>query len=356
MKRRAFLSQAVGLAAATPLLPSNTISAKAPRFQWRLALGVPRTFPIWGTGISRFAEQVSRLTGGELQIRVFGAGELLPALESFAAIRAHRIEMGHSAAYYWQGKIPASPFFTAVPFGGDAIENLTWLSEGGGQELYDRMLKPFGVKALPCGAVPEQMMGWFRKPISDVSDLVGLKIRIPGLASRVYRAVGAVPTLVPGGEVFTSLATGVIDAAEWIGPYHDYTIGLHRAASYYYGPGWQEQGALLELLISEKAWQSLPQDFQQVLSITARETTLWMLQKFRAKNGEYLERLTREDDVTILRAPESVLNRLSEVSDEVSTKLARRDPFIREIRDSYTKFQRAQQTLNSLTSLGRYGA
>ncbi|MCB0321787.1 MAG: TRAP transporter substrate-binding protein, partial [Bdellovibrionales bacterium] len=299
MKRRSFIRSVVlrsftlggatlGGAAASPLLLPSAALASTPKLRWRLALGIPRALAIWGPGIERFAKTVESLTAGGLKIKVYGAGELVPALETFEAVQSGKIQMGHSAAYYWQGKVPAAPFFTATPFGAGVLESLAWLHGGGGQELYDKVMAPFNVKTFPCGATPDQMAGWFNREIRSVTDLQGLKIRVPGFASHIYKEIGASPVLIPGGEIFTSLSTGVIDAVEWVGPYHDYLLGLHKAAKFYYGPGWQEQGPLLELMIHKPAWETLPEEYRKAIQLACQDTTLWMLNEFNVKNAEYL--------------------------------------------------------------------
>ncbi|MGA1191358.1 MAG: TRAP transporter substrate-binding protein [Bdellovibrionota bacterium] len=358
MKRRNFIQKTLltSLAAiGTARLTGNTLTSNAfadtKRLRWRLALGVPRTLPIWGSGMERFVQTVKDLTGGGLNIRLYGAGELVPALETFDAVRSAKIEMGHSAAYYWQGKIPASTFFTAIPFNTGALEMLSWLQCGGGQQLYDEAMEPHGVIAFPCGATPAQMAGWFNRRIESVEDLKGLKIRIAGFANKVYKKAGASPVLVPGGEIFTSLSTGVIDAAEWVGPYHDSILGLDKAAQYYYGPGWQEQGPLLELMINQRAWQALPQNYQRAIQVAANDTTIWMLNEFHAKNAEYLEKIKTNSKVTILRLPNAVLEHLKQLSEEVMHEVAERDEMAKRVLQSVAQFQKNYRDCFSITHL-----
>ncbi len=352
MNRRDFLRSLVfgGLAGSAAALPTGAFAATK-KLRWRLALGIPRTLPIWGPGVERLAKNIETLTDGGLKIKVYGAGELVPALETFEAVRSGKIPLGHSAAYYWQGKIPAAPFFTAAPFGTSPIETLAWLQSGGGQKIYDEIMHPFGVVTLPCGATPPQMTGWFNREIKTIADLKGLKIRVPGIASQVYKAAGASPVLIPGGEVFTSLSTGVIDAVEWVGPYHDYTLGLHKAAKYYYGPGWQEQGPILELMINKKEWDALPKPYQLAIEIASRETTLWMLNEFSAKNAEYLVKIKSEGRNIIQRLPEDVLNQLQSLSNEVLKDIASKDPMAKKVYDSLSSFQKTFKDVSRLTEV-----
>jgi TRAP-type mannitol/chloroaromatic compound transport system substrate-binding protein len=315
-------------------------------------MAVPRTLPIWGPGVERFAKIVEELSQGELKIKVYGAGELVPALGTLESVKAGEIQMGHSAAYYWKGKIPASPFFTSVPFGMDTAGNLAWLSAGGGQELYNELMAPHKVLCMPCGATGFQMGGWYNREIKSTKDLEGLKIRIPGLAATVLAEAGAKPVLLPGGEVFTSLSTGVIDAVEWVGPYHDYVMGFHKAAKYYYGSSWHEPGPLLELMINEQAWKSLSPVAQLAIKIAASDTSGWMQDQWNAKNSEYLEKLKAEGKVTIQPLPNDVLRHLKKIADKVKLELSTTSPLAKKIYDSYTTFQSQYEAYRSLA--GRY--
>lgn len=365
LKRRTFLTKLLltpkilatgALASGTIALSPSILKQKAAyaatkKLRWRMALGIPKTLPIWGPGIERFAKNIEILTDGNLKIKVYGAGELVPALETFDAVQSGKIQMGHSAAYYWQGKIPAAPFFTAVPFNLGALETLSWMQSAGGKALYDQMMAPFGVYTLPCGATPAQMTGWFKRELNSPEDLKGLKIRVPGFASAIYKAAGASPVLIPGGEVFTSLSTGVIDAVEWVGPYHDYTLGLHKAAKYYYGPGWQEQGPVLELMMNKKSWDGLPESYQAAIEIASNDTTLWMLNEFAAKNAEYLTKIQSEGKTTVKRLPETVITKLKTLSKEVLSDITNKDPFAKKVYDSIQSYHTKYSKTVELTSV-----
>jgi len=202
---------------------------------------------------------------------------------------------------------------------------------------------------MPCGATGFQMAGWFKNEINTIEDLKGLKIRIPGIAGRVLSQVGAVPVLMPGGEIFTSLSTGVIDAVEWVGPYHDYLLGLHRAAKYYYGPGWQEPGPALELMINLKAWQELPKQYQLAIKIAAAETTRWMLGAFESKNSEYLVKFKSMESVQLKKLSPTILDRLRGVSKDVMSDLANSAPIATKIHRSYTSFQKNLESFWTLS-------
>jgi len=307
--------------------------------EWKLVTAWPKNYPGLGTGANRFAERVTAMSGGRLTIKVHGAGELVPAMGVFDAVRDGSAEMGHSASYYWKGKHPATPFFTAVPFGLTAQELNSWVNFGGGQELWDELYGEFGIKPLPCGNSGTQMAGWFRKEINSLEDIKGLKIRAPGLAGEVMQRIGATPVQMPGGEVFTSMQTGALDAADWVGPYNDLTFGLHKVAKYYYYPGWQEPGAMLELMINKEKWDALPEDLQAIVKSAAEAENQHIYDEFTARNAEALKQLVDEHGVQLRRLPDEVLEALYKTSQEAVQDLVAGNEQARRIYESYRDFR-----------------
>lgn len=334
MKRRDILAAAgVGLAA-TALAgcsDSNTETAAAKpaaeqqTFNWKMVTSWPKNFPGVGVGAERFATLVDQMSNGRLKIKVYAAGELVPALEVFDAVSRGTAEMGHGAPYYWKGKVPAAQFFCALPFGPNAQEMNAWLHKGGGIELWEEVYKPYGVLPMACGATGVQTAGWFNKEINSVEDFRGLKMRTPGLGGEVLTKMGGTVVNMPAGEIFTALQTGAIDATEWIGPYNDLALGLHKASKYYYTPGWQEPNVTFELDVNLKAWETLPDDLKAIVRAAARDVNGDMLDDYNAKNMEALEQL-REQGVEVRRLPDEVLARLREVAAEVVDASAAADP------------------------------
>ena len=308
-------------------------------FKWRLVTTWPPNFPGLGTGANDLAKLVEACSGGRLKIHVYGAGELVPAFEAFDAVTGGTAEMAHGAAYYWKGKVEAAPFFSAMPFGLTAQEMNAWLYYGGGWELWKEAYAPFGVIPAPCGNTGCQMGGWFRKEIRSVDDLRGLKMRIPGLGGEVLARAGGTPVTLSGGEIFTALETGAIDATEWIGPYNDLAFGLYKAAKYYYYPGWHEPGSTLEAVINRQAFEELPADLQQIVMTCCRAINDQMLAEFTARNSEALETLVREHGVQLRPFPDDVLRRLRELSAQVTAEAAARDPLYARVHESLTTFQ-----------------
>jgi len=309
-------------------------------FRWRLAMVVPRTFQLWAPAVETFAAEVKALSQGRLDIHVQGAGELVGAMQVFDAVKDGTIEMGHSAAYYWEGKLPGASFFTSVPFGLTASGMTTWLVAGGGQELWDEFYAPYGLKALPCGNTGIQAGGWFNRPIASVADFAGLKMRMPGLGGKVITRAGASAMTLAGDEIFTSLERGVIDATEWIGPYHDTLRGFPQIASHYYTCGWQEPGSTLELLINKAAWDSLDDELRAIVRICASNTDRLMYAQWMARDAEAYAALLKMPKLTVAPYPDAVIRALRPLAQEVLAEVRAATPASAKVHDAYFAFQK----------------
>ena len=316
---------------------SGGAATPAKTYHWKMVTTWPPNFPIFQEGVQRFADEVKTLSNGRLDIKVFAGGELVPPLQVFDAVSQGMVEMGHGAGYYWAGKLPAAQFFTAVPFGMNAQGMNAWLSAGG-LELWRELYKPHNLIPFPMGNTGVQMGGWFNKKIDSVADLKGLKMRIPGLGGKVFAKAGGTPVLMAGGEIYTALDRGTIDATEWVGPFHDERLGLYRAARYYYYPGWHEPGPVLELTVNAQAYAGLPPDLQKAIEVAAAETNQWMLDQFEARNMEALRRLTGEHKVQVLPFPDDVLAELKRLTEVVLAEEAEKNADFRKVYDDYRAF------------------
>lgn len=304
-------------------------------YQWKMVTTWPKKFPGLGLAPENFAEKLDKMSNGRLQITVHGANEIVPALGVFDAVSSGSVEMGHSAAYYWKGKIPAAPFFTAVPFGMNAQEFNGWLHYGGGLELWRETYEPYNLIPFAAGNTGVQMGGWFNKEINSLEDIKGLKMRIPGLGGEVFSRAGGAAVNIPGGELYTSLQSGVIDATEWVGPYNDLAFGFHQIAQYYYYPGWHEPGPTLEIIINKDAYNSLPEDLQTMIEVAARMVNQDMLDEYTARNNSALVELVEKHGVDVRPFPDDVLNAFKQASVEVYEELAGKDPHFAKVYHSY---------------------
>ena len=299
-----------------------TDRAEAPVFHWKLITTWPKNLPGLGTAPERMADRIRTMSRGRLDIKVYGAGELVGAFEVFDAVSRGTAEMGNGASYYWRSKLPVAAVFSTVPFGLTAQEMNGWLHAGGGLELWQELYEPFGVIPMAAGNTGVQMGGWFNKEINSLADLQGLKMRIPGLGGEVLGRVGGVPVSMPGSEVFTSLQTGVIDATEWVGPYNDLAFGLHTIADYYYYPGWHEPGAAIESIVNAVSFASLPPDLKAILETAVGAANDQVLAEFTARNAEALEILVDDHGVALREFPAEVLAALQRASTGVVAELA----------------------------------
>lgn len=349
MKRRHFLTAAAATATASCARePGSAAAGGAPasaagetQFRWKLVTTWPPNFPGLGTGALRFAELIEKCSAGRIKVKVYGAGELVPAFEVFDAVSRGTAELGHAGAYYWKGKTESASFFSSIPFGLTATEMNAWLYYGGGLELWREAYAPFGVLPMPCGNSGTQMGGWFNKEIRSVADLKGLKMRIPGLGGEVIARAGGTPVTLAGGEIFTSLQSGAIDAAEWIGPYNDLAFGLYKAAKYYYYPGWHEPGSTLECLVNRRAYDALPPDLQAIVETAAQAVNDSMLAEFNARSPEALDQLVRVHKVQLRQFPPDVLRLLRDLSRQVVEERAGSDPMFRKIYESFRRFEQS---------------
>lgn len=308
------------------------------RYTWKIVTTWPKNLPGLGSGPENFARMVGEMSNGRLTARVYGAGEMVPAFEVFDAVRQGVADAGHGAAYYWKGKVPSSVFFTAIPFGMTAQEINAWLHYGGGLELWREAYAPSNIIPFAGGNSGVQMAGWFRKEINSLADLQGLKMRIPGLAGEVFSAAGGTSVRISGGELYTSLQTGVIDAAEWVGPYNDLALGLHEVAKYYYYPGWHEPGAMLEFIVNKDSYEALPPDLQAIVTAAARAANQDMLDEFTARNNAALRELVENHGVQLRQLPDDVMQAFHTAGEQAMRDLVAADPMAAKVYASFIEF------------------
>ena len=310
------------------------------RYEWKLVTTWPKNFPGLGSAAENLARMVEEMSNGRLTIKVYGGGEIVPPLGVFDAVSQGVADAGHGAAYYWKGKVPSSVFFTAVPFGLNAQETFGWLHYGGGLELWEEAYAPFNLVPMAGGSTGVQMAGWFNKEINSMDDLRGLKMRIPGLAGEVFAAAGGTAVNIPGGELYTSLQTGVIDALEWVGPYNDRILGFQEVTKYYYYPGWHEPGSVLEFIVNRDSLEALPPDLQAIVRQAARASSQDMLDEYTARNNQALRSLIDDSGVQLRRLPDDVLRALWQGTRKSLDDLAARDPMAAKVYASYSEFYR----------------
>ncbi len=325
MKRRSFLkgAGAAALGAATvSSFPAPAISGG--HMEWIACSAFGKASGL-GKAIDRFASYINNASD-KLKITVYHGGELVPPLESLDAVRSGAAQMAYGAGYYWTNISMAPSFSAALPFGLTAQEQNAWCYYGGGIEAADKAYNSIGVKFLPMGNTGNQMGGWFNKEINSLSDFDGLKIRMPGLGGEVLKTFGANTVLLAGADVLPSLASGAIDATEWIGPAADLGKGLHQAAQYYYNPGWHEPATILDCSIDMFEWEKLDDATRELITIASKAVNMEVLSFFQAVNDSSYQKLINEHGVQMRQLPDDVMNALGQRAGEVCSSIAAEDP------------------------------
>lgn len=301
----------------------------------RMVTTWPKDFPGLGAAAERVAQFITEMSGGAIRVRVFSAGELVGAFDSFDAVSNGSADLYHGAEYYWSGKSKGFPFFTAVPFGMTAPEIMGWTEFGGGQELWDELSARFNIKPFAGANTGHQMAGWFKRPISSLEDMKGLKVRMPGVGGEVMRRVGASAVALPGGEIYAALQSGAIDAAEWVGPWNDLAFGFYREARYYYWPGFHEPGAQGSVGVNLDVWNAMSAQEKAIVAAACHRANHLSLAEFTHYNGAALEQLIESHGVEVRRLPDDILAALARESKAVLEEYAAGDDITRRIFESY---------------------
>jgi len=334
--RRSFVTAAGATLAGAVAAPSV---ARAQAQKWRMVTSWPKRLPGPGMSAERIAERVRALSGGKLDISVSAAGEVVPAFEVLDAVGNGVAEIGHTASFYWQGKMPAAAFFTTVPFGLTPGEHVAWIDAGGGQALWDELYAPFGVKPFMGGNTGVCMGGWFRREVKSLADVRGLKLRTLGLGGEVYRRLGATPQTTPPAEILVSLQSGVIDGAEFVGPGTDIALGLYRVAPFYYYPGFNKPNGTGECIVSLKAWSALSDDLKAIIAHACATEANYALAEMERLNAQALAALVDEHKVRLAAFPEDLIAAARKQAGDVLGELAGKSAITGKVHASYAAFR-----------------
>jgi len=353
MKRREFVRKATLGAVAGSALTTTTLSGcgaspdqggaaavqTRPRVRWQLISSFPRSLDTIFGAAEVLSERVSELTDGRFTIRVFPAGELVPYNQVLDSVQKGTVAIGHSASYYFIGSNPALAFDCTVPFGLTVRQYNAWMYHGNGLALTRELFADFNVLNFPGGNTGTQMGGWFRDEITELGDLNGIKMRIPGLGGKVMDQMGVNVQVLAAGEIYTALERGALDATEWSGPYDDQRLGFHKVARNYYYPGWWEPAPGLSFYINRDEWAKLPSDYQAALASSAAEANIDMLAEYDKKNPAALESLLA-DGVNLRPFPQDVMLEAERISKDMMSASAAADPAYRKIYEDYIGWQK----------------
>ncbi|TYL46770.1 TRAP transporter substrate-binding protein [Marinomonas sp. IMCC 4694] len=295
-------------------------------------------FPIFGEAPRNMARIADEMSNGRLKITIDSANKHKAPLGIFDMVRSGQYDMGHSASYYWKGKVPNTLYFTTMPFGMITPEQYGWFYHGGGMELMQKVYQPFGLLSFPGGNTGNQMGGWFQKEINSLDDLQGLKMRIPGFAGEVLAKLGAKPTNIASGELYTALERRTIDALEWVGPSLDLRMGFHKIAPYYY-TGWHEPATELQFLVNERSWKKLPDDLREILRVSMKLASYDMyIQSYHESAENWATMKTEYPNVQVKTFPKDVLVAMKQANQELLAEKAAEDPLAKEILESQADY------------------
>ena len=339
MNRRKFLSRAgFGVISAAAASQAVAQAPALPEVRWRCASSFPKSLDTIYGGGETIAKRVAAITGGKFQIRVFGAGEIVPAFGTVDAVQQGTVECTHTAGYYFVGKNKTFAFDTTVPFGLNQRQQNAWMYYGGGLKLVREFFQDFNIVSFPGGNTGVQMGGWFKKEIRSVADLKGLKMRIPGIGGEVMARLGVVPQQLPGGEIYAALEKNTIDAAEWVGPYDDEKLGFYKIAPHYYYPGWWESNSMYSFYVNTKTWDALPKEYQAAFEAAAAEANIDMMAEYDFKNPPALLRLVA-NGVKLHPYPTELMKAAQDAAYDLYAEESAKNPAFRKLFESWNKFR-----------------
>lgn len=342
--RKAALGAAGAAAACSPQAQPSTggeesAAASGPEVNWRMATSFTPNLDLLHGAAVRLSERCAQLTGGKFNIRVYAAGELVPALQVMDAVQQGTVQCGYTGGYYYIGKNPALAFESTVPFGLTARQQIAWWFHGGGRELVSEVYQDFGIVPYMCGNTGAQMGGWYREPIGSLADLQGLRFRIPGMGGQIMSRLGVTVQVLGAGDIYPALERGAIDATEWVGPYDDEKLGFYEIAPNYYYPGWWEPGLAATLQVSQRALDELPESYRMILETVSREMVMDQLSRYDAENPKALARLINDHGVTLHKYSNDIMEAAWRESNAYLEEQAADDASFRAVYDSWKAFR-----------------
>ena len=340
MDRRSIIKNA-GIAGVLAAGIAPAVHAQA-AVRWRLASSFPKSLDTIYGGAEVMAKAVKAMSGGKFEISVHAGGELVPPFGVVDGVQNGTVEMTHTVPYYFYGKNPAFALGSAIPFGMNARQMTAWMMHGNGRKLMNELYAGYGMVSYAGGNTGVQMGGWYRKQIKSIADFKGMKMRLGGgLVGEVMQELGAVPQSIPGGEVYTALEKGTIDAAEWVGPYDDQKLGFNKVAPFYYYPGWWEGGPEVDFFVNQKALDSLSPENKAILETACAMAATDMLAKYDAFNPKALKQLVAAK-TKVLPFPQDVLEGSYKAAMKVFEANNAKSPEWKKIYADFRNFQRDQ--------------
>lgn len=339
--RRQFLKRtsATGLAlsAGAALVGTTALSRPAlsqDRQRWRMVTSWAKGSAGPGTTADRLGQRISAATGGKIEVEVLGAGELTSPFGVLDAVADGTAEMAHTASFFWAGRVAAAAYFTTIPFGLSPGAHNAWVRFGGGQALWDEAYAPMDVKPLLAGNSGANMAGWFKSPLSNLSDLKGVRIRTAGLGGEIYRQLGAATVTLPPSEIFSALQSGAIDAVEFLGPFSDRGLGFNQVADNYYFPGFNKPNGTAEALVNANLWANLSPELKAAVQNACDAENDAGLAEATWFNAQALDAL-RAEGTSVQAMPVDIVEAARQAATGVLADFANTDAMTRKVAQSY---------------------
>jgi TRAP-type mannitol/chloroaromatic compound transport system substrate-binding protein len=300
-----------------------------------------------------FVDLVYKLTDGEVEIKLYPAGAIVPPKQVFDAVHSGILDMGFTWAGWWQGKFPAAPLFgNSYPNGMQMYEMLGWIFNGGGLELWNEMYKGYNIVVLPpYGMLGSENFAWSKKPIRSLKDFKGLKFRTVGIWGKCLERLGAHVVSLAGGEVYPALERGVIDACEFATPAIDKKLGFQDICKYLTVPGIHEPCAPLETLINKNRWNKLPDDVKEKIKIALTTSCFWAINKALKQDAEAMEYFLSNPKIEVSKLSPEMIEKIKKVGEEVMSEIAKKNPFFAKVWKSQIEYRKKVEPYASLIRL-----
>jgi TRAP-type mannitol/chloroaromatic compound transport system substrate-binding protein len=341
--RRGFLKGAAAGAMTAPMI-ATAQTATTFRFQ--------STWPakdIFHEYANDFAGKVNAMGGGKLRIEVLPSGSVVPAFQLLDAVNKGTLDGGHGVLAYHYGKNSALALWGSGPaYGMDPNMVLAWHLYGGGKALLEEIYKSINmdVTSFVYGPMPTQPLGWFKKPISKVADLKGLKFRTVGLAVDVFKELGAAVNPLPGGEIVPALDRGLIDAAEFNNATSDRILGFPDVVKNCMLQSFHQSGEQFEILFNKAKYDGLPAELKSIINYAVQASSAEMSWKAIDRNSKDYEEL-QKGGVKFYKTPDAILKAQLEAWDKVIAAKSAENPLFKKVLDSQKAFaQRAGKWQN----------
>lgn len=343
-----------GVAAATlvagSLLASPAMGSE--KIRWQVPLAFPSHLVGLTTPVKHLSESLKTISGGDINLRYYEPGELVPPFEIMNAVSSGKYPAGYTWVGYDQGSIPALPLYSGAPFNMEPPAYLAWYYQGDGKKLLEEIYAPHKIHPMLCSIIGPEGAGWFAKPIEQTKDFDGLRIRFAGIGGKVLEKLGASVTMVPGGEIYQALERKTIDATEFSQPAIDKMLGLDQIIKNYIMPGWHQTLTTSHLLVNQDVWDKLEPQSRALIEMGCESATLkGFAESEWAQPGALAD--YQKEGVKAQVLPDPVLHELQKVTNEVLDEMAAKDAMFKRVLTSQREFMTQYASWNRMGYLPR---